>query len=215
MELQKQLIDLHSLVYKGDISTSEYQTKLDELQENNKDVIKKKLGRRLDRRTLGEWGVELLNNESVEQKIAKFWFPKYARKHFPGYESHECIGVDQSGIIYLDGSKTTEVDYILNTGDRVEIKDCPSLKKATYKVKNIKHYLKISAWVLTIHKKGGIPSFYTLISPEGLAKMVEEVGISNRWEMGHKPCYQFYFKKKENVSELAVPFGGYGKVYQC
>ena len=63
--------------------------------------------------------------------------------------------------------------------------------------------------------------FYTLLSPKQMAKIVTFCVPTRRYEMGNKPCYQFYFNdadidimmKKRKLSEEALPFEAIGIRY--
>ncbi len=219
-EMQALLNEWHKQQKEHTITREEYADLLECMERDHPKLVKKYFGVRMDNRTLREWGLTLIDNESLEKSHADWWFPEYAKRHFPDYVSYECVGVSQEGVIMVDGSKTDSSDYkILPTNELIEIKDCPTLFKATYKVQNIKSYIKHNSHVLTLHKNISQECvFYTLLSPEQMEKIVDFCIPTRRYEMGNKLCYQFYFEdtnidsmmKKRKLSEEALPFEAIG-----
>lgn len=219
-EMQSFFNEWHHKQKENLISRQEYGDLLESMEGLYPKLVKKYFGVRMDNRTLREWGLTLIDNESLEKDHADWWFPQYAKLHFPEYVSYECVGVSQEGVIVVDCRKTDSSDYkILPTNELIEIKDCPTLSKATYKVQNIKSYIKHNSYVLTLHmniRKECV--FYTLLSPEQMEKMVQFCIPIQRYEMGNKLCFQFYFEdtnidimmKKRTLSEEALPFESIG-----
>lgn len=222
-EMQTLLNGWHKQQKEKTITRREYADFLECLEYEHPASVKYYFGKRMDNRTLREWGLTLIDNESLEKGHADWWFPKYAKRHFPEYVNYECVGVSQEGVVVVDGGKTDSSDYkILPTNELIEIKDCPTLFKATYKVQNIKSYIKHKSYVLTLHmnmRKECV--FYTLLSPEQMEKMVQFCIPTTRYEMGNKPSFQFYFDdnntdimmKKLKLSEEALPFEAISKQY--
>ena len=219
-EMQTLLNGWHKQQKEHTITRREYADLLEGLEHEWPASVKYYFGKRMDNRTLREWGLDLIDNETLEKNNADWWFPTYAKRHFPEYTGYECVGVSQEGVVVVDGSMTDSSDYkILPNNELIEIKDCPTLFKATYKVVNVISYIKHNSWVLTIHKNVDQERvFYTLLSPEQLQRILVSCTPTRRYEMGNKPCFQFYLNhadkdcmiKNRQLSEEALSFVAFG-----
>jgi len=191
---------LHKEVMSGEITKEEYEAKLNVVEAQWPKFIHEHFKNRPDNRTLGQFGVYLLTNSRIEKHHADWWFPRYARKHFGEYESYECIGVDQSGVLLCNVSEN--LDYEMKHPlTRIEVKDCAIatigdklLHKATYKEASVKACIKNDAYLLTVFRKRGDNErkAYSLTNPQQLKRIDEECEYEPRHEMGGKSCCQFF-----------------------
>ena len=198
--IQKLLDNWHKKLQDKKITKEHYVQLLDSMEKKFPVFVKKYWGKRMDVRTFGEWGLTLVKNEPLEKGHADWWFPKYAKGHFPKYKNYECVGISQAGRIVIGGRSTARPDYQINSGEKIEIKDNPSYSKCTYKMDCVDRCIKDETWILTIHGKDR--RFYTLLSPATLIKMREASISSRRWEVGGKRAIQFYYDTCKNVENM-------------
>tara|TARA_Y100000034_G_scaffold103692_1_gene129565 strand:+ start:35257 stop:36006 length:750 start_codon:yes stop_codon:yes gene_type:complete len=201
---------LHKGVSSGHINKQRYKQMLDEMETNWPSFINLHFGRRMDRvntRSLGEFGLSLLRNGDVEFTHAEWWFNNYVSNHFRKYSDHECIGVDQSGILFCEVE--ANLDYkIIPSGVNLEFKDCgialigskPAFK-ATFKKDSVDACVERQAYLITVFRMWANPNIrmaYSIATPEHLRVIQRECAYEHRHEMGHKLCYQFFLPEFEH-----------------
>ncbi len=197
---------LLKMLKSGLISLNFYKKIFNIIQEIWPKEVKVAASYRMDYRSLGQMAGDFYEQAVRERKYAKYWIKTHSKKHFGVNVKGSCVGIDDSGkLIFETPAYTREdfkhPDYILSPINRLlELKsnDVCSFK-ATYKVTDIRHYVKCNAYMLTIFHEGSKdnPVCYTLISPNVMKDMLSKSKIEDRKEMGWKPSIQFYVIRKK------------------
>lgn len=204
---------LHKGVTSRAISKTKYKQKLDEMEANWPSFIKFHFGSRMDRiesRSLGEFGLKLLENGDVEFAHAEWWFRNHATGWFRRYQNHRCIGVGQSGMLICEVQ--ANLDYeIIPYNFMIEFKDCgvaliggdPAFK-ATFKKSSVDACVEKNAYLVTIFRMWADTNSrvaYSIASPEQLKVIQKECVPEQRHEMGNKLCYQFFLPGFEHMKQ--------------
>jgi len=205
-QIQRLADTMFDLLSIGRISREEYKIVFNLVESRHQTYVNRHMRGRVDyqnTRSLGEYALQIYNSTLSQQKEMEDWVQTYASKHFVG--SPFCLfnnGIDNSGklIIDLSGYSYQEFkrpDYKLMGQESeylIEYKDCPTDKKATYKVDDLTAYIAQNAWVLTVHKFCRETRFYTLLSPAQQQNMLDKLSHGNYKEVGYKPGVQMYLE---------------------
>jgi hypothetical protein len=213
----------------GKISRRDYVANLDDLYVTMDRREQSKVNFRKDRRSLGQYAIEILDNTRREQYLVHAWVDLMVEREEFAHLSVKDYGTDNSGRLIIESdSSMTKADYkvtafggsLLPDGTYgLEVKFCPTLIKNTYKVQQIKRYIRDNAYMLVIMSSNQVgPSgdwekdeiFYIdpkstrwmVVSPQKMELMLKRT-VSNRPEMGGKPSLQF------NSSEIVDFFEVY------
>lgn len=209
--------ELFDALTKKEISKNLYRYLLDEFEHKNSELIRRISGYRLDRRSLGEFAVAIYENVVIEQSIIELWLKRFWKRHFPERQQLQSTGMESSGLLVFEQKNTKglfkEPDFKLNpSGMSVEVKSCPCTYKATYKTKDLEHYISIGAWVLTGHyqfpfRKSNL-QMYTLLSPEDQQKLLDTCKeFSGHKEYGSKKSVQMHNCPDEKFLEQKIKQG--------
>lgn len=112
---------------------------------------------RLDFRTLETFKKDILFSTQLEE----FWFKLYLTQILPHYDlvEYENTGTDNTGAYKKRASKDPDYTVHLTKGEithsrKLDIKWAPTSGKATFKVNNLKHYIKNDINILLFYNIG-------------------------------------------------------------
>lgn len=173
---------------------------------------------RKDKRSLGDFAVDMYDGHLRERRIAEWWLQNYGEKYFSKNMSYECVGIDDTGCILLENGSREDMkkpDYLIkNTNTYLEIKSNPCDWKITLKLSDINHYLGLNSYILIACSKGKFEtegvncSCFILLSPEQTKKMISDAAVlRDRFEVGNKPCIQFYWGLTEDERKEKIRNG--------
>jgi hypothetical protein len=167
------------------------------------------INRRRDRRSLGEFALQVYDNTKREKFLVAEWCNQWPDRLYV-IEDH---GISNDGRLIIDTSANKTVsDYVLKNGAevvRLELKFCPCQWKLTYKKADLLAYLKENASVLTIMGNTGmigpngdpdsdkpltLPDGmkWILMESEDIMLIMDEVPVRPHREVGGKPGYQLF-----------------------
>jgi hypothetical protein len=201
--------ELHSHLASGVISRDEYKEAFDSLYDQVPQRFLRAIDGRKDRRSLGEFALELYDATLREKTLISQWNERNNLKL-----TIECLGSDDAGVVIFDPKNlSSQADYRVTCGGssyKLEIKFCPTLAKLTYKVKDLRAYILAEAYVLTImYDRRSLgetidPSRlnWTLMTPAIMKRLLDEVPVRNHWEMGRKPSIQILAKDFDRYIEV-------------
>jgi hypothetical protein len=217
LELQTKLDECYALYFSGDISKDDYLSKVEQLEAANKDLVKKEFGYRKDVRSLKEFAGHLVAQMDLERSIIDYWVPKWGKQSM-GTDKFVYSGVEQSGRLVCRSSSTKgefkepDLKFLTDPHSYLEIKQCPVLHKATYKLDDLKHYNSLgNVAILTSHSVGTFSKdnikFFTLLKSGDLSRLMDDVetgkvGAEKRREMGYKMAVQFTREGLEEYFEV-------------
>ena len=219
-DAQKIVDDLFAEFVSGELTRHEYVRKMDQvylaiMDERERGAV----AFRKDKRSLGEFALFLYDNTVREKFLMDSWCDlMVARDDFSDLQ-YKNRGLENSGRLIIDADearKTAFADFWVWAQDgtllpdgwtKLEMKFDPSLTKATFKVGQLKSYIKQGAYMLVIMCNGqlgpngnpnqaetySIDSYSTrwfLASPATMERMLTK-RFSQRSEMGGKSSVQF------------------------
>lgn len=195
--------ELYDLLESSNISRRAYRDAFDDLYCVVPAQFRRVLDRRKDRRSLGEFALEIYDTTLREKKLINEWNERneYGLKI-------EKFGSDDSGVVIFDPRNiSSKADYVVAIGDqryKLEIKFCPTLAKLTYKVKDLNSYVAEAAYVLTFmyDRKMLGPNDtidtgrmqWFLMEPGLMQRLLDTLPTKLYWEMGGKPAIQILQK---------------------
>jgi hypothetical protein len=180
-------------------------------------------------RTLGEFALLIYDSTIRERFLIESWLELLKENGNYKVLGITDAGGDNTGKVYLSPPASRGADYIINcVGDgyltsgihNIEIKFAPSDAKLTYKVADLKNYLERGESVLTIignnmigpngkthlntleRKEINLQTFqWTYFTPQIIQELLL-LPVTERYEMGGKPCIQILNKNFLNYFEL-------------
>jgi hypothetical protein len=194
------------------LNRSEFVKAYDDLYEEIPPNARSHLARRKDKRTLGEFALSIWDNSRREKILIELWAESCKKKGIFNQFEFSANGVDNSGRLYIGYRRNaSNSDFIVTIDDKtgpLEVKFNPSKVKNTFKLADLKNYIKEGALVLVIMgakmlgpngdcKKPSLrPELVDLkgmswfvITPSSMAQLLE-LPIKNLWEIGNKPGIQ-------------------------
>jgi hypothetical protein len=200
------------LIKNKKITDNEYKQIFDEIQKQFPDEIKKYVGQRKDRRTLGGFALYIYKNAAISKFWFTWWWDKFGGKHYPD-QKWECNGIESEGalVFFADRKEFKEPDFILSSGGKLELKLDPVSFKFTYKENDLKHYSSIESDMLTLCFSNDVPVLYTIASPEQQKEMLK-IESTKRQEVGDKPAVQFYYDlSEERIKKMGSRLSKYAQ----
>lgn len=201
--IQGFLDNLYENLEQGKLSLPDYRNTVDDICSKHR-WFHDNFRNRIDNRTLGQYAVDLHESSKEQKEGFEYWFNNYAAKDFNSPVKWHPNGVDGgSGRLILkrqyNRNDFHRSDYRIVLQDGVEVnieyKSCPSIFKATYKVCDLEGYISQGSYILTVFKHHRQRVFYSLIGPEAADRMLRELRIVPRFEVGHKNAVQLFIDK--------------------
>lgn len=203
-----------------DVSIREiYKNDLNKLESTNRGDVNKIFGYRKDKRSLGEFALNIYDNTALlERNCFNFWAKNYGKKHFENFD-FKPSGIDQDGKL-IWGKTKEEVktpDYYSKNNDcYLEIKYSPCDFKNTFKTYDFEYYNSLgNVYVLSVTCKTYNATFnenafsqYLLISPDEISTICSDLKNGKLLsypcvkEYKGKPGFQFYFYQSDRNSRI-------------
>lgn len=184
-------LELHRKLLAGEISLEEYGDAFDKMEpEIRTSRIKTNIFYRADRRTLGQWAIQIVETTIREKNLITEFFDGSGA-------IIQDYGVANSGVI-LFGTKPNfgKPDFLVTIDGKtypVEFKFNPSFKKATFKVVDLNNYAQHKSLILMICENSGIRK-WEMYDGEDIEGFLQ-LPVKNYWEVGGKPAIQLTGKK--------------------
>ena len=191
----------------GHIDRQTYVQKIDEARCLINKISLPQLDRRCDSRTLGEFALQIFDNTEREAFLMREWLKATGREDVQIVDH----GVSNDGRLLIEpgpGQGRPDYELVSDKGRwKLEVKFCPTYRKLTFKVVDLRGYIRQNADMLLImgdtrmigangnKHRGGLLKLppclkWCVIIPRQMQAMLDEFPVDNYREMGGKPSVQ-------------------------